>query len=176
MTSQERADRLVAIVAHGLSAVGVLCVILMMVLTTADVVARYIFNSPTMWADEMAAYLLIAIVFLGLAQTLRTNNHIRIDVLTSLLPPHVRRVLEVIAHVVGFVFAIVLIAGAWTRFSNFWVRHTLSDSSLMTPLWMPMVPVIVGAAVFGIVVAWGCVASLRALGADQRPPDEPRDI
>ena len=33
-----------------------------------------------MWADEMASYLLIAIVFLGLAQNLRTDGHIRIDV------------------------------------------------------------------------------------------------
>ena len=57
----------------------------MMVLTTADVVARYVFNSPTMWADEMASYLLIAIVFLGLAQNLRTDGHIRIDVITNLL-------------------------------------------------------------------------------------------
>ena len=46
---------------------GVVCVVAMMVLTTVDVIARYVFNRPTLWADEIASYLLIAIVFLGLA-------------------------------------------------------------------------------------------------------------
>ena len=83
---------------------GVACVVAMMVLTTADVVARYVFNSPTMWADEMASYLLIAIVFLGLAHNLRTDGHIRIDVAhqPALAPP--RAVLEVFAYAVGIVF------------------------------------------------------------------------
>ena len=85
MTLRQHIDRVVAAFTHGLSAVGVVCVVAMMVLTTADVVARYVFNSPTMWADEMASYLLIAIVFLGLAQNLRTDGHIRIDVITNLL-------------------------------------------------------------------------------------------
>jgi len=68
---RQHTDRAVAAITHGLSAMGVACVVAMMFITTADVVARYVFNRPTMWADEMASYLLIAIVFLGLAQNLR---------------------------------------------------------------------------------------------------------
>lgn len=176
MTSQERADRVVATIAHGLCAVGVICVVMMMVLTTADVIARYAFNSPTMWADEMASYLLIAIVFLGLAQNLRTDGHIRIDVVTNLVSPRVRQVLEVFAFAIAVLFSMVLIAGTWTRFTNFWLRHTLSDSPLMTPLWIAMVPVVIGAVVLGFAAVVGFLASLHALisgaplGASRRNP------
>ena len=151
------------------------CVVLMMVLTTADVVARYVFNSPTMWADEMASYLLIAIVFLGLAHNLRTNGHIRIDVITTQVPPRLRLILEVFAYAVGIVFSILLVAGTWTRFDNFWTRHTLSDSPLMTPLWIAMVPVVVGAAVLVIAMVWGFATSLHALLAGARAPAGVRD-
>lgn len=154
---------MIATVARGLCAVGVVCVVAMMVLTTADVVARYIFNSPTMWADEMASYLLIAIVFLGLAQNLRTDGHIRIDVVTNHVPQGVKRVLEVLAFAVAILFSIILIAGTWTRFHNFWIRNTLSDSPLMTPMWIAMVPVVIGAVVLGIASVWGFVTSLHAL-------------
>jgi C4-dicarboxylate transporter, DctQ subunit len=171
----QRVDRLVAAVAHGLSAVGVVCVVAMMVLTTADVIARYVFNSPTMWADEMASYLLIAIVFLGLGQNIRTNGHIRIDVITNLASPRVNLVLEVFAYAVGIVFSIVLIRGAWTRFDNFWIRNVLSDSPLMTPLWVAMVPVVAGAVVLGIATVWGFVTSLRALLSGATPPVQERD-
>ena len=154
---------MIATVARGLCAVGVVCVVAMMVLTTADVVARYIFNSPTMWADEMASYLLIAIVFLGLAQNLRTDGHIRIDVVTNHVPQDVKRVLEVLAFAVAILFSIILIAGTWTRFHNFWIRNTLSDSPLMTPMWIAMVPVVIGAVVLGIASVWGFITSLHAL-------------
>jgi TRAP-type C4-dicarboxylate transport system permease small subunit len=126
-----------------------------------------------MWADEMASYLLIAIVFLGLAQNIRTNGHIRIDVITNLLRPRAHLILEVFAFAVGIVFSVVLIWGAWTRFDNFWTRHTLSDSPLMTPLWMAMVPVVVGAGVLGLAAVWGFVVSLHALLAGATPPKGP---
>lgn len=175
MTLHQRFDRLVAAIAHGLSAVGVVCVVAMMALTTADVVARYVFNSPTMWADEMASYLLIAIVFLGLANNLRTNGHIRIDVITNLLSPRARLLLEVFAYAVGVGFAIVLIAGTWTRFDNFWTRDTLSDSPLMTPLWIAMVPVLAGAVVFGLTMLWGLMVTLHGLVPGAGPTAGSRD-
>jgi TRAP-type C4-dicarboxylate transport system permease small subunit len=163
MNSSQRVDRLVAWLAHGLCAVGVVCVVAMMTLTTADVIARYVLNSPTMWADEMASYLLIAIVFLGLAENIRTDGHIRIDVVTNLVPAGWRRLLEMLAYAVGIVFAAMLLAGTWTRFHNFWVRNTLSDSPLMTPMWIAMVPVLIGAAIFALAVVWGFVRRLHAL-------------
>jgi TRAP-type C4-dicarboxylate transport system permease small subunit len=175
VTLHQRIDRMIASVARGLCAVGVICVVGMMVLTTADVVARYVFNSPTMWADEMASYLLIAIVFLGLAQNLRTNGHIRIDVVTNYVPPGVKRVLEVFAFVVAILFSMILIAGTWTRFYNFWTRNTLSDSPLMTPMWLAMLPVVIGAVVLGIASVWGFVTSLHVLVSGAEPPAEAQE-
>ncbi|MGE5511512.1 MAG: TRAP transporter small permease subunit [Bacteroidota bacterium] len=175
MTIRQRIDRFVAALTYGLNAVGTVCVVLMMALTTADVVARYVFNSPTMWADEMASYLLIAIVFLGLAHNLRTDAHIRIDVITTHVPLRLRLILEVFAYAAGILFSILLVIGTWTRFDNFWTRHTLSDSPLMTPLWIAMVPVMVGAVVLAIAMAWGFVMSLHALLAAARAPASVRD-
>jgi TRAP-type C4-dicarboxylate transport system permease small subunit len=169
VTLYQRIDGMMASVARGLCGVGVIGVVAMMALTTADVVARYVFSSPTMWADEMASYLLIAIVFLGLAQNLRTNGHIRIDVVTNLVPARVRRLLDVFAFAVAILFAVILIAGTWTRFYNFWTRNTLSDSPLMTPMWIAMVPVLIGAVVLGFAAVWGFVTSLHAVVSGGEP-------
>lgn len=169
MTLYQRIDRIIASGAHGLCAVGVFCVVAMMVLTTGDVILRYAFNSPTMWTDEMASYLMIAIVFLGLAQNLRTDGHIRIDVVTNHVPPGIRRVLEVFAFAVAILFSVILIAGTWTRFYNFWERNTLSDSPLMTPMWIAMVPVLIGAVALGITAVWCFITSLHAMLTGENP-------
>ena len=79
----------------------------MMVLTTADVIARYVFNNPTMWADEMASYLLIAIVFLGLWFAVQFLNGI------NQLPIFERNAVTggvaFWAHVMGFVAGLLLV-------------------------------------------------------------------
>jgi TRAP-type C4-dicarboxylate transport system permease small subunit len=165
-------DRAAAATALSLAAAGVVCAVAMMVLVTGDVVARYGFNSPTTWADEMASYLLIAIVFLGLAQNLRQGSHIRIDVITGRLPEGARLVLDVVAYAVGVVFSAVLVGGCWVRFTNFWERGTTSDSPLMTPLWIPMVPVLAGALVLALAAVAGFVVHLHALLAASRRPAE----
>lgn len=157
------ADRVVVALTHGLTAVGVVCVVAMMALTTIDVIARYVFNSPTLWADEVSSYLLIAIVFMGLAPNLRQDGHIRIDVLTSLVSGSTRVALEVLAYAAGIIFSILMLVGIWTRFSNFWSRGTLSDSPLMTPLWMPMVPVVVGAVALVLFTTLGFIVSTHSL-------------
>jgi len=156
-------DRALAAIAFGLTAVGVVCVVAMMGLTTVDVIARYVFNSPTLWADEVASYLLIAIVFLGLAPNIRQDAHIRIDVITNLVKGRVRVALEVFAYGVGIIFAVLLLMGVWTRFANFYDRGIISDSPLMTPLWVPMVPVVVGSAVLVLVMIVGVFATTVAL-------------
>ncbi|MGP1677067.1 MAG: TRAP transporter small permease subunit [Burkholderiales bacterium] len=160
--------------ALGLAGAGVLCVITMMMVVTYEVVLRYLLNAPTTWSDEIASYLLIAIVFLGLAQNLRLGDHIRVDVITGKVPAGVRLWLELFAYVVGLIFSLMLAVGVWIRFNNFWMRHTLSDSPLMTPLWIPMVPVLLGTAVLALAMLAGLAASVHSvLGGARDGPVAP---
>lgn len=166
-------ERATAPVAFSAAGAGVLCVVAMMLIITFDVIARYVFNNPTMWGGEIASYLMIAIVFLGLGQNLRLGSHIRIDVFTNLVSPRMRLFLEIFAYAIGIVFAAMLLAGCWIRFENFWARQTTSDSPLMTELWLPMVPVLIGAGIFCLVAITGFVTAFHALLTGQ--PIEPAE-
>jgi TRAP-type C4-dicarboxylate transport system permease small subunit len=156
-------NRIAAPASYGLAAAGVLALVAMMAIVTFDVVLRYFFNDPTVWAGEVASFLTIAVVFLGLAQNMREGDHIRIDVLSRLLPSRMQLVLDVVAHGIAIVFSVILFMGCWVRFDNFWVRHTTSDSPLMVPLWIPMLPVLAGAAVFCLAAVSGFAVRFHAL-------------
>lgn len=140
----------------------------MMIVVTYEVISRYLLNAPTTWSDEIASYLLIAIVFLGLAQNLRLGGHIRIDIVTNLVSARKRLWLDLFAYAVGLVFSVTLGIGIWIRFNNFWMRNTVSDSPLMTPLWLPMVPVLVGAVIFVLGMLAGLWMSAHAALSDAR--------
>ena len=152
----------------GLAGAGVVALVAMMAIVTFDVILRYFFNDPTVWAGEVASFLTIWVVFFGLGQNMRQGDHIRIDVITNLLSRRMRLVLDVFAHAIAIVFSVVLFMGCWVRFDNFWVRRTVSDSPIMIPLWIPMLPVLVGAAVFCLAAVSGFVVRSHALLSDDQ--------
>ena len=64
--------------------------VLMTVTTIANVIARYCFNSPLSWAEELARYTFIWVVFLGAAVCTKQGRHIVIDGLMLSLPERLR--------------------------------------------------------------------------------------
>ena len=67
-----------------------------------EVVARYVFGAPTLWAFDIAYMSTGALFILGAAQALREDAHVRIDFLSTKLPPRVRHTIE------GIIFLLVL--------------------------------------------------------------------
>ena len=47
---------------------------------------RYALNDSAAWTEEMARYLLIAVVFIGASMCVRLNHHIQVDLLNRYLP------------------------------------------------------------------------------------------
>lgn len=77
---------------------------------TYEVVARYFFNAPTIWAEELSRLFLIWAVFASAAWLLAANGHIRVTVVVERLP----RVLRRVASVTALLFvAIVSTFVAW---------------------------------------------------------------
>ena len=65
---------------------------------------RYALNNSAAWTEEIARYLLICTVFIGIAASVRTNRHIHVDLLYRYLPAPVCRVLSTLVDVVRIVF------------------------------------------------------------------------
>jgi TRAP-type C4-dicarboxylate transport system permease small subunit len=64
-------------------------------ITVLQVFCRYVLNNSLSWAEELVTYLFVWLVFIGVAVNVRDRSHIRVDILTRLLPPGVRKILEV---------------------------------------------------------------------------------
>ena len=57
-----------------------------------QVFTRYAMNDPAGWTEEIARYLLVAVVFIGAAMSVRKNNHIQVDFFYRLMPAWMARV------------------------------------------------------------------------------------
>ena len=47
---------------------------------------RYVLNDSAAWTEEIARYLLICIVFVGIASAVRRTRHIHVDFVYRLIP------------------------------------------------------------------------------------------
>lgn len=84
-------------------------VFLIMVVTTAEVVSRYVFNHPTAYAWPINRQLFgIFILFAG-AYTMKEGGHIRIEIFYQYFPPLLKRISRAIALAAFVIFIGVLV-------------------------------------------------------------------
>ena len=72
------------------------CLCVVLVLVSAQVASRFLFNFSLAAASEFSIYAMIWSVFLGGAVALRDGQHIAMDILKNTAPARVRRVMELI--------------------------------------------------------------------------------
>jgi TRAP-type C4-dicarboxylate transport system permease small subunit len=78
-----------------------------------QVFTRYVLNSSLSWTEEMASYLLIAVVFLGLSRAVRSGAHIRVEFFYRCVSAHVARILTAVANGLSLLFAAYASVLAW---------------------------------------------------------------
>ena len=65
-------------------------------LNFANVVGRYVFFAPIIWAEEVLVFIMIWCVMLGATLVTWEDQHLRMDAVHHLTPPRVRRWLNLI--------------------------------------------------------------------------------
>ncbi len=77
------------------------------VMITYEVVARYVFFSPTSWAEEMSQFFQIWATYLAAAYVLKHRELIRITFLIDRAGPRLRRALEAVSLLAIAAFSLV---------------------------------------------------------------------
>ncbi len=158
-------DRVVGALAFAGAALGAVVVLVTLACVAYSVVLRYVFATPVTWTDELSGYLVVAIVMLGAAESLRRGDHISVDLLTAGARGRTRLGLEVWAMVCA-----ALVAGAIVYSAVLMVRFSYdfgiySEGYLEMPMWIPQSVLLAGAALLGLAAI---VRALALLGRARR--------
>lgn len=148
-------------------AVSAISLLLSLCLIGWAVVMRYVFNAAPVWVDEVVGFLLVAIVMLAAARTLRRGEHIGVDLLVERLSLRARRWSQVWGALAVGVVASVLIINGWGTASLARLLGLVTEGNLEWPTWMLMLLMPVGGALLllaAIEVCWRALAGLPALG------------
>lgn len=103
----------------------------MTLVTFANVVLRYGFNSQLIWGLEVTLVLFAWLVLFGIAYGFKVTAHLGVDAVLAVVPPHVRRAMSLIAGAICLAYAALLLKGAW----DYWAPFAGLDAT--TGRWFP---------------------------------------
>ncbi|WMS40773.1 TRAP transporter small permease [Acuticoccus sp. MNP-M23] len=92
---------------------------LMTIITFANVIARYVFNSNLLWALETTVFLFAWLVLLGAAYIVKIGGQLGVDVVIRAVSPGARKVLGLLSVAVCIAFTALLLKGAWDYWAPF---------------------------------------------------------
>ena len=130
---------------------------------TYEVIARYFFIKPTIWAAELSQLCLVWGCLLAMAHLLTLRRHITVNAVTSLLPDAGQRFCAYIALIVVIVFSAIVAVWGFDIFYTSFERGRTTGSLLNMPIWISEASVPIG---FGLLALQGVVELLRLKDAD----------
>ena len=137
----------------------------MMVLVFVEVFTRYVVRQPLMIADELSAYMLVAIAYLAAAYTQKEGGQVRITALVTRLPTRVASWLRLVTLSLLLLFALAITHSSYTYMALSFKLGMKSGTWLRVPLQPIQMTVAIGFAILFLVVIVELVRAIRNIRA-----------
>ncbi|MBT52729.1 MAG: transporter [Mameliella sp.] len=125
-----------------------------------EVVARYGFGQPTLWAHGYTQRIFGAYFVLVGAYTLIKRDHVRVDIFINTRSPRVNAGLDLFNYAFLILWGYVLTREGWLFFEDAWSFNERDDSALGHPMWPIKLSLFVGAS---LITLQGIVEAIRSL-------------
>lgn len=110
---------------------------LMTLVTFANVIARYVFNSNILWALEATVFLFAWLVLIGASYVVKINGQLGVDAVVRLLQPGPRRIVTLVAAGCCVVYAALLLIGSWEYWAPFVGKQAWYEvNDIRMPDWL----------------------------------------
>ncbi len=110
---------------------------LMALVTFANVVARYVFQSNLLWALETTTYLFAWLVLFGISHAVKISANLGVDAVLNYLSPPVQRICALISATACLTFTGLLLYGGWEYWSKFAFQLSfLEVEDIPFPIWL----------------------------------------
>lgn len=105
-----RIDLILGAISRIFGVIAIVAIVLMMVMIVCDVFLRYVFNSPILGVVELTEIMMVAMGFFAVVYTTMKNDHVKVEILTNILPDISKFILDSIFHIISII-VLYFIAG-----------------------------------------------------------------
>ncbi|MBX2855012.1 MAG: TRAP transporter small permease [Rhodobacteraceae bacterium] len=146
-----------SLVTSRIAMIGTLFIVLVMFY---EVVSRYVFNAPTLWANELSLWIAGFVLLLAGQYAMQQRSHIRIYVVYDVMPRWMQKTADVLSVllIVGFTFALI-----WGGYAD--AEKRILRMETFGTAWDPPIPGTMKPAIL-IIITLVAIQSVSNLIAD----------
>jgi len=116
----------------------------MMLLVTADVLGRYLFDRPVHGTNELTEFMMVGLLYFTLAHTQSLKAHIRVDMLVAVFPRRARLLCEAVTYFLGFILFSLITWQSLAAAGQAWKIGETTFGLILFPLFPAKVLVPIG--------------------------------
>lgn len=135
-----RLSRMFGLLLDGLSVLAALLLFAMVIVVTGDIVLRNVTRSGLHWANEVSEYALYLMTLLAAPWLLRRGQHIRLDLVLTIVPPRIAWLMEAAGDIVGLVVSLVLARYGVAIVHDSLRLGSITIKNLVFPEWWLLAP------------------------------------
>lgn len=109
--------------------------IVLALLVTFNVVLRYGFGSPVIWADQVTSYFLVYITFLAAPWVLAQRKHITVDILREMLGERGNYILSIMVALAGCLYCLFFTYLSIEEVARILARNSEFRDIITVPQW-----------------------------------------
>ncbi len=130
--------------------IAMLLLVAMTALIVIQVVGRNVFNTGLSWAEELARYCGLGVVYLTVPLLLLHNKHIKVELLPARLGGGSKRALELVNELMVLAFCLIFLTAGWMFLKR---AAQFSTAAMGIPNWLYYLPAAIGMVLLTLVAA-----------------------
>lgn len=146
-----------------------LLLLVLMVLTVADVAGRNLFGQSVLGTVDISTLLLVAIAFFGLASAEIDGRHVSVGLVEARFGFRTRMLLSGVRTVLLLVLGALIVWGMGEVFLSAFERGETTNDILHLPTWPAKLVLFVSFLLFFVLALWKEALELRAFRAGEVP-------
>jgi TRAP-type C4-dicarboxylate transport system permease small subunit len=123
-----------------LAAAAALILLATVLVVTADILLRNLVGNGFPWANEISEYALYLMTLMAAPWLLRRGQHVRIDLVLTLVPSRVAWAMEAIADALGFCVCLVMLRYGVHMAAESHRLGSITIKNLVFPEWWILAP------------------------------------
>jgi TRAP-type mannitol/chloroaromatic compound transport system permease small subunit len=154
--------------------IGAGLVLVLILAMSYEVIMRYVFNAPTMWAYEVAAMLMGTSLLVTIAYAMVTRSHVRVDFLYARASARGRALIDLVGYA-GFLLPVALWMtwALWGYLGQAYASGETTGQSAWNPVvWPFRVAYVTGFLLFTLQIAAEIMRCILVLRGQEVPPRE----
>ena len=113
----------------------------MVILTTYQVITRYIFKAPSTWSEELVGYLFGWSTMFGATIVSGERGHMRIPIIIDRFSPTLRKAFHIFGEVIAFLFSATILVFGGYQVSNLAMGQQTSSLGVAVGVFYWVMPI-----------------------------------